>query len=222
MQNILKAQIVELEKNILDFYQTVKDQHRQAIEILQTGNFSKLNKIINLERTIDLKYIHLLKSTFYNLAQYSFFGSHLRKVLSYSYIANELERIGDHGEEVCQIVLKGSCSDQQIKLLVTFWQKLFFQFEKVEMLFQGKDDKTLLDFLQSSKRQKVDSQSLIRELAATTKGDLKTFTERILSFFTKFHALDRSFARLDNIVEYLLLIRSFSEFWKYRKQSLSV
>ena len=217
MENILKTKVAELEKNIFAFYQMVKNQHFQAVKFLQNHQIDQLQQIIEIEKKIDLQYDFLLKSSFYSLARYSFFGSHLRKVLSYSYIANELERIGDYGEDISKSIIKSTFTAQQIQLLVDVWKKLLDQFEKVEKLFFLKDIKVLLVCLQTWPSKKIHFQSLIKQLETSAENDAKKVTHQTLSFFSEIHAIDRSFARLNNIVEYLLLIRSFSEFWKYRK-----
>lgn len=220
MESILKGKVVDFEKAVFAFYQMVQNQHQQAVAILKSGDFDSLKAISAIEEKIDLKYDQLLKKSFYNLAQYSFFGSHLRKVLSYSYIANELERIGDYGEQVCQIVASHSLSKSQTTLLISFWEELLLQFAKVEKLFFLKSTTVLVDFLKTIS---VPShfQTLTKQLSLTMKPDSQTAVEQSLSFFVKFHAIDRSFARLKNIVEYLLLIRNFAQFWKYRKESFA-
>ncbi len=222
MEAILKTRIINTEKNIWDFYQIVKNQYKQMIQFLKSQDLVGLQKLVKHEKFVHSHYNAFFKRNLYDLAQFSFFGSYLRKILGYLYIANELERVAGYLYDTCQELTNDNLLPDHEKILFAFWDQLFCHFEKVEKLFFNKSIEVLLEFLRVQKKEKVTFLTLLEKLNLSTSKVDALLLKQVFLLSDQFKNIERCFGSLTKIVEFLLLIQSFPEFWRYKKSLYKV
>ena len=203
MINIVRQRVKEIEIEILLFYQDVKNQQKNVILAIEKNDKELLLLVAKREQKINQKYNRIFKNTVYDLAKYSLFGSYLRKILAYSYISNELEKIANHICGVSLFLLNKKLLSPEKVFLMNFLNKSLNAFIKVEKLFFLKDVKILLKFFDNLKK-------IISNHSSSSQ----------YPFNQCFRSLQRIFDHLKNIVEYLLLIQSFIEFKEYKNNKL--
>ncbi len=216
MINIVRQRVKEIEIEILLFYQDVKNQQKNVILAIEKNDKELLLLVAKREQKINQKYNRIFKNTVYDLAKYSLFGSYLRKILAYSYISNELEKIANHICGVSLFLLNKKLLSPEKVFLMNFLNKSLNAFIKVEKLFFLKDVKILLKFLRNTSI-KLNFEEFFDNLKKIISNHSSSSQ---YPFNQCFRSLQRIFDHLKNIVEYLLLIQSFIEFKEYKNNKL--
>lgn len=120
MKNIVRLKIKELEMQIFDFYQKVYRQNQLVLTLFQNQDKNLLTDIIKNEQKINRDYHVMFEDTVYSLAKYSVFATYLRKILGYSYISNELERIADYACGIAKAFFTQNFTVKQTEILIMF------------------------------------------------------------------------------------------------------
>lgn len=93
--NKLETSLTELKSLFFNFTAVVEENFRKSTEILLNQDISKINDIIETDKEIDKKEIHIEESCIHILAMHQPKAKDLRYIIAILKINNDLERIGD-------------------------------------------------------------------------------------------------------------------------------
>ena len=93
--NKLDESMNELKSIFLSLSATVEESFRKSTDIMLKKEVSKINEIIELDKEIDRKEIHIEESCIHILAMHQPKAKDLRFIIAVLKINNDLERIGD-------------------------------------------------------------------------------------------------------------------------------
>ena len=93
--NKLEESMNELKSIFFNLSATIEESFRKSTEIMLNKKVSKINDIVELDKEIDRKEIHIEESCIHILAMHQPKAKDLRFIIAVLKINNDLERIGD-------------------------------------------------------------------------------------------------------------------------------
>ena len=215
--NETSHELTQLWANLDECVATGYNQSVQADfdELLKTTH-----KLLNLRKEHNRFY----KLLIYKLAAYNLFGLHLRKIIAYLNVSNEMFQILQYYKNFFNFLLERKITSSQQKIINNLWHEAIQLEIKVKNLFLSKDKTQVLDFLKTFHKNKkkliVHFLDLVKSDELAVKKSLNLFSPVGLLIFEQIRGLQRISDHFVQILESHLLTLDFAEYKRYRDDKI--